>query len=48
VNGYGKVFGVYSDKNQDSPNYFPDIMDDMKLSELVIKGMMSIVWWKGI
>lgn len=33
VNGYGKVFGVYSDKNQGiRPIIFPDIMDDVKLS----------------
>jgi hypothetical protein len=33
VNGYGKVFGIYSDKNQGiRPIIFPDIMDDMKLS----------------
>lgn len=33
VNGYGKVFGVYSDKNQGiRPIFFPDIMDDVKLS----------------
>ncbi len=32
-NGYGKVFGIYSDKNQGvRPIIFPDIMDDMKLS----------------
>ena len=33
VNGYGKAFGIYSDKNQGiRPIMFPDIMDDMKLS----------------
>jgi hypothetical protein len=33
VNGYGKVFAIYSDKNQGiRPIIFPDIMDDMKLS----------------
>ena len=33
VNGYGKAFGIYSDKNQGiRPIIFPDIMDDMKLS----------------
>ena len=33
VNGYGKAFGIYSDKNQGiRPIIFPDIMDDMKVS----------------
>jgi len=33
INGYGKVFGIYSDKNQGiRPIIFPDIMDDIKLS----------------
>lgn len=33
VNGYGKVFGIYSDQNKGiRPIIFPDIMDDPKLS----------------